>query len=137
MTETPTRQTVTITIPVPLDRTLSPNARHGHWSVRKRAVEQARTATDYAMRAALDINDPGACFQQARWPLTLDWEIGLAKGQRRMDDDNAAAATKAYRDQIAQCLGMDDKFMVTGSVTQVRDPEKRGYVKVTITEAQP
>lgn len=132
---TETLQRTTITIPVPLDRDLSPNARHGHWAIRNRAVVQARSATDYAMRADIDLNDPQACFQRARWPLTLDWEIGLAKRQRRLDDDNAIAACKPHRDQIAACLGIDDRNFVTGNVEQVRDPDGWGYIRVTITEA--
>ena len=136
MTETADQRITTITIPVPLDRDLSPNARHAHWSSRRRAVEQARMATAMAVRTTLDVNDPEACFQRARWPLTLHWLIGLAKRQRRMDDDNALAACKAHRDQISDELGIDDRNFVTGSLTQVRDPEGQGFVRVVIEEAQ-
>lgn len=48
--KTADQRITTITIPVPLDRDLSPNARHAHWSSRRRAVEQARMATAMAVR---------------------------------------------------------------------------------------
>jgi hypothetical protein len=135
MSDTLTTQTLTVTIPVPLNRALSPNAR-GHWSAKARATQAARAATRYAFRAVLDLNDPGACFQRARWPLTLDWEIGLAKGQRRQDDTNAIASLKAYEDGVASAIGMDDRDFRFGSIRQTRDPEGLGFVRVTITEAE-
>lgn len=126
-----TTHSVTVTIPIRLDRALSPNSR-GHWSKRHRANQEARQATDYAMRAALDLNDPEACFQTARWPLTLHYLVAYGKGQRRLDDDNAIASMKPIRDQIAACLGIDDRHFTTGSMTQTRDPDGLGFVKVAI-----
>lgn len=137
MRETPIEpQTLTVTIPAVIERAMTLNGR-GHWRRRYAAERAAKHATAMAMSQAIDLEDPRACFQRARWPLTLDWEIGLAKGRRRMDMDNAIGGLKSVQDQIARCLGMDDRFMVTGTVTQVRDPEGLGFVRVTITEARP
>jgi len=127
-------QTLTVTIPLSVSADLSPNARV-LWPVRYRATETAKTATHYAMREAIDLDDPVACFQRAPWPLTLNYTIGLGKGRRRMDDDNAIACMKPIRDQVAICLGMDDRHFLTGTIDQVRDPEKRGFVRVTIVAA--
>ena len=135
MSDTTDLQTLTVTIPMQLDAALSPNARGGWWK-RHRAVQEARNVTHYTMRAEIDLNDPEACFQRARWPLTLHWLIGHGKRRRTWDDDNAIAATKPFRDQIADCLGMDDRWFRTGSLTQVRDPEGQGFVRVVIEEAQ-
>lgn len=123
-----------VTIPLQIDRNVTPNGR-AHWSVKRRLTEDMQTATRYAMREVVDMEDPEACFQTAPWPLTLHYLIAHGKGRKRLDDDNAIAAMKPIRDQIARCLGMDDRNFVSGSMTQVRDPEKRGFVRVAIEPA--
>ena len=49
-----------------------------------------------------------------------------------MDDINAIAGLKYIEDGIAAALGIDDKHFRFGTIDQVRDPEQRGYVRVTI-----
>lgn len=125
---------LTITIPGKLERDLSPNGRAHRWrkdQLRRQAIHD----THYTLRAAIDLNDPVACFQTAAWPLTLNWTIGLTNRQRPYDDDNAIAALKAHRDAIANALGMDDRNFRTGRVQQMRDPENRGFVAVEIVSA--
>jgi hypothetical protein len=123
-----------VTIPIQIDRKMTPNGR-AHWAVKRRIAQDMQTATRYAMRVVVDMEDPDACFQTAPWPLTLHYLIAHGKGRKRLDDDNAIAAMKPVRDQIARCLGMDDRDFVTGSMTQDRDPEGRGFVRVAIEPA--
>jgi len=134
MTTATQPQTLTVTIPGRLERGLSPNGR-AHWATKRKLRLRAQYDTHYAIVAAVDLHDPVACFQRAPWPLTLNWTIGLVGRQTPFDDDNAIAALKAHRDAIATCLGIDDRDFVTGTIDQVRDPEKRGFVRVTIVAA--
>lgn len=127
-------QSLTITIPGKLERGLSPNGRL-HWAKKRKLREQAQHDTYYTLQAAIDLNDPVACFQTAPWPLTLHYTIGLTPRQSPFDDDNAIAALKAHRDAIAQALGIDDRHFRTGMVLQVHDLEKRGFIRVVIVAA--
>ncbi len=126
---------LTVVIPIQIDRRATPNGR-GHWAAKKRVTDEMKNATHLAMIQAINLNDPDDCFQTARWPLKLDYEIAHGKGRRRLDDDNAIAAMKPIRDQIATCLGMDDRNFRTGEMVQSRDPDKLGKVIVTIRESE-
>jgi hypothetical protein len=39
---------------------------------------------------------------------------------------------KAFRDGLADALGVDDRHMTCGSITQTKDPDKRGYIKIAL-----
>jgi hypothetical protein len=112
------------TIPGTPDRCLSPNAQP-HWGTKARATADARETAYYAVCGEED-GDP--------WPppFRLDFEIGWEKGRKRMDDQNAKSILKATCDGIADALHVNDRHFVIGDVRQVRDPEGRGYVRVTI-----
>lgn len=121
-------QTLTITIPVQLDAALSPNARGGWWR-RHRAVQDARTAAYYAARNA------NAEMWKPAPPLVLHWLIAHGKRRRRWDDTNAIAATKPLEDGIADAIGINDRHFRFGSITQDRDSEGQGFIRVVIEES--
>lgn len=80
---------------------LSPNARGMHWAKKAAAKKVARQAAFALAREAIG-------------PGKLGW-AGVALSitfcppdRRRRDDDNAVGAFKAYRDGIADALGIDD-----------------------------
>ena len=125
---------VTITIPMTIPAGLSPNARM-HWGPRSRLTRQAREAAYYATRQAY-VEDDGPI--PSAGPLTLHVAVAWEGRRRTQDDDNVWAGLKPFRDGIADALGIDDKNMRCGSISQTRDPEKRGFIKVAIeSEATP
>ena len=84
-----------ITLPLPSSK-LSPNART-HWRSKSGLTKAAR---ERARLAVLSLC-PG--FIAAGYSMAFFWP-----DRRRRDDDNAEASCKAYRDGIADALGMDD-----------------------------
>ncbi len=124
-----------VTIPLTVTLDLSPNGRV-HWRTKHQATQAARAFTVYALVDAIKAQAPTTCFDVASWPLTLNYTIGLGKGRRTLDDDNAIACMKPVRDAIADTVGIDDKHFRTGTVTQIRDPEQRGFVRVEIVAAE-
>ena len=124
---------LTVTIPIELDYRVTPNSRED-WRTKHGIQREMKALTYYTMQEAIGRADPATGFQTARWPLTLHYVIGLAKGRRRMDDINAIAGLKYIEDGIAAALQIDDKHFRFGTIDQVRDPEQRGYVRVTICE---
>lgn len=89
---------LTLSLPIP-DARLSPNGRthfQGKAKLTKKAREHAYLATLTALQGA----PPPPV---ATYALRFYYKI-----QRRRDDDNAIAITKAYRDGIAQALRIDD-----------------------------
>jgi crossover junction endodeoxyribonuclease RusA len=64
--------------------------------------------------------------------VSIHWEFH-PKTATRPDDDNCIASCKAYRDGIADALGIDDaKFTTTHTMGQ---PVKGGAVNVTVRQA--
>jgi crossover junction endodeoxyribonuclease RusA len=116
---------VTVTIPMTIPPGLSPNART-HWAQRSRLVREARTAAYYAARKErVELGQPAG-------PLVLHVLIAWEARRRVQDDDNAWAGLKAFRDGLADALGVDDRHMTCGSITQTKDPDKRGYIKIAL-----
>ena len=105
---------LTICLPLPA-RALSPNARvhpislHRH----KKAAKQ---------RAYIEIRHAAGMFRLppfSRYTLTFHHATN-----RSRDDDNAAASCKAYRDGIAEGLGVDDNTLrLTGETRLLIDRE--------------
>jgi crossover junction endodeoxyribonuclease RusA len=89
---------MTITLPLP-KRTLSPNART-HWRAKAQVTRMARQVARLRTLEAL-----GGRPAPALTTYTLEFYFRTA---RKRDDDNWAAACKAYRDGIADALGIDD-----------------------------
>ena len=93
---------MTITLPIP-DPRLSPNGSHRHWSSKAKVKKKARELAKLTTWSALQRTEPPTF---TRYRLRFYHSI-----QRRRDDDNAAAACKAYRDGIAEALGVDDSTL--------------------------
>lgn len=74
---------------------------HAHWRVRQRRAKLQREQTQLAWLAAVG-RRPLRDGETARVVLTR-----LSRG--RLDTDNLPVATKSCRDQIADCLGVDDR----------------------------
>lgn len=121
---------ITITIPGTLDLGLSPNRSRSHPGKRTRLKNELMDRAWLSTLAALDGGDPGP------GPFTLHLTVGWEKGRKRWDDDNIIAAFKAGRDGIAAALGVDDRHITVGTVTQERDEAGLGYIAVTIQEAK-
>ena len=120
---------VTITIPTEIDRRITPNGR-AHWGTKGKLVKALREATDDACLAAnLHLMD-----RLPEPPLQLHYVIVHRSKRKMLDDDNAISAMKPIRDQIAQRLHIDDRYITTGSMTQTVEPGE-AYVKVAIEEA--
>jgi len=85
---------------------LSPNAR-SHWGKRMRATREARGLAFVMARNIgwnVSITTP---WQQDDAPITLHIDV-FPPDRRRRDDDNMSARFKAYRDGIADALGIND-----------------------------
>lgn len=88
---------MTITLPLP-SRKLWPNARI-HWRSRHTLTKAHRARAKIATHYEIG-NDP---LPYSSYTLAFYFA-----DRRKRDDDNAAASCKAYRDGIADALGIDD-----------------------------
>lgn len=120
--------TLVVELPLPDHRTLAPNGGHGHWAKRARVVELHR---DWAANATREALQDGASRPVAPLDLRAVWT--LPKGAKRLDDDNAYAALKAYRDGIADVLGVNDRQMRWTGIEWERDKTGPGAVMLRIT----
>jgi len=85
---------------------LSPNAR-GHWSKRMRATKEARgLAFVMARKIGWNVSLSKPWVSDA--PITLHVDV-FPPDRRRRDHDNIGASLKAYRDGIADALGVNDR----------------------------
>lgn len=114
---------VVVTLPWP-DRMLSPNAR-GHWAKKARAVRTAREAAWALMLEALK----GRTTDFGNRAVGLNWQFH-PKTANKPDDDNALASCKAYRDGLADALGVNDANFI--STIRMGEPVKGGAVIVTV-----
>jgi crossover junction endodeoxyribonuclease RusA len=119
-------ETVRVILPWPA-KELSPNAR-AHFMAKSRATKRARHTAWGLMLEALKGRDPKLAGQ----PVGLNWTFH-PKTANRVDDDNALAACKAYRDGIADALGTDDSQFI--STIRMGEPVKGGSVLVTVRAA--
>lgn len=112
-----------IQLPWP-DKALSPNGR-AHWAQKARAVKAARREAWITTLAAMD-------GRTVSWQaVDLHW-IFRPKTATAPDEDNIEAASKAYRDGIADALGIDDaNFRAT---REIGLPIKGGAVFAIIRE---
>lgn len=117
-------QEVTIRVPAVPTRDLSPNGRV-HWRKKYRAAQELKNIAMWSVKSHyLDV--------LPETPWQVNYTVAWGFNQKRWDDDNLIAGLKALRDGIAAETGVDDRHMVTGTVEQIRDPQKQGYVEVTI-----
>ena len=104
--------TLTLTLPLP-HRCLSPNART-HWGKKASLTKAARH------RARLTVLEE---LQGRAAPAFTTYSLEFFHSIRRArDDDNAAASCKAYRDGIAEALGVDDSSLSHRATTLSLDP---------------
>lgn len=105
---------------------LSPNARV-HYRVKARATKHARqTAVVLAHEAGW------RALQLPAGKLHLWVSFHQAPGKALPDDDNMLGRFKAYRDGIAQVLGIDDKrFISHPVVSSERRPGGQVVVRIT------
>lgn len=106
---------------------LSPNSRK-HWTVRKKETKAARQLAWGIAKEAGWTGD--GLPAEGRLHLWVDFYPPTRIG---IDDDNALSRFKAYRDGIADALGINDKRFV--SHPYVHDEvRKGGEVRVRITD---
>lgn len=119
---------IDILIRCPLFRELSPNAsRKMHWGTKARARTAATVATEIAL---LQMN-----AKPIPTPVHYHVTVGLMKGQKHGDDDNAKSngTLKKVRDTLANTLtGGNDKDWHMDGLTQVRDISGDGYLLFTL-----
>ena len=118
---------MTLVLPWPA-RDLNPNSR-AHWSTRSKAAKAARKTAGILAR------DAGwtRCPWEGRVHLWVDF---YPPDKRRRDDDNVFAAFKAYRDGIADALGIDDSRFFSHHRLHDDAVMKGGRVLVRITDAR-
>lgn len=92
---------MTITLPIPV-KSLCPNGR-AHWRTKATATKAHRALAKVRTLEALG-GQPAPRF--TGYSLTFYF-----KNVRGRDDDNATASCKAYRDGIADALGVDDNTL--------------------------
>lgn len=120
-----------LVITIPLDRNLppelSPNYRsRSHWP-RTRAIAEARVEACRTVQGIIDPNESIACDA-----LILHVVIARTGRARPLDDDNAWASLKAYRDGIADALGIDDRHIRQGTLQQVKSETGHAYLRIAM-----
>ena len=105
---------------------LSPNARV-HFRVKAAATKVARQT---AVVLAFEAGWRDAWLPEGRLYLWID--CYQAPGKKLPDDDNMVGRCKAYRDGIAQLLGVDDRrFTTRPRVHEERRPGGQVVVRIT------
>lgn len=121
-----------VTIQGKLPRILLPNRGQRNARAKGRARAQAK-------------NDAFLCTREVAWHRSdlsgidravYHIELGKAHGEQSKDQDNLIAACKGHLDGVAKALDVDDRGWTLGTVTQVRDPDRVGYVRITLVWAQ-
>ena len=97
-----TQRSLTIELPWPSPK-LSPNGRN-HWAVLAKAKKLARG--DALLLTQSAICSQGKPDLGDKIPVRITF---YPPDNRRRDDDNMVASFKAYRDGIADALGVDDR----------------------------
>lgn len=124
---------MTITLPIP-DGKLSPNGR-GHWRKKSRHLRAARVR---AHKRTLEAIGEHFHKQGRPVPTFIGYTIGhFFKTAAFRDDDNADAACKAYRDGIADALGIDDKKLPKLALSTFAKDAANPRVEITLHTAQP
>jgi len=122
-----TDRALELVLPWP-SKDLSPNARV-HWRDRSKAT---KTARETAVLLAFQAGWRDAWLPEGR----LDLWIDFYQAPRKVlpDDDNLLLRFKAYRDAIAQVLGIDDRRFISHPMVH-EERRKGGQVVVRITGA--
>jgi crossover junction endodeoxyribonuclease RusA len=125
-----------VTLPHP-PKALHPNAR-SHWAAKATATKKARRNGALATLEALDAaHDAGfrKCVFATDGTLSATFYFPAI---RKRDDDSLVAWLKAYRDGVADALGIDDNRLRVGAVTaQVTKGRREVVLTVTPDAARP
>lgn len=114
---------ITLTLPWPAGKGLSPNCR-SHWRVKAKAKALLREAWSWQAKAQ------GAAKIDAK---RLDVRLTFVPPDRRARDlDNMLASCKAGLDGLADVLGVDDRHW---SLALSVAPEVGGFVRVRVEVA--
>ena len=123
---------LTVIVPGTPTRAQSPNGRVHHMA-RYRANEAMKRNARLAAVSVRNTVGGGPIFDG---PVTVQITIGWERGRQTNDGDNALASCKAAIDGLtAAGIWRDDRDCTFLPVVQVRDPEKRGYIRFDVTEA--
>lgn len=128
-------RSVTIRIPATIAREITPNGyscTRGGFYKRRQLQAELKEVTMQVMQAY-------CLADKIDLPWQLDYTVAWGRNRKAMDDDNIKASLKYVQDGIAERSGVNDKHMTIGTVDQIRDPDKVGYIEVTIrsTGAKP
>lgn len=106
------------------DDALSPNGR-AHPMKKHRVFQSAKNDAYWVTRSVIPTR-----FEHdgSRLKLTI---AAYPKTSRRPDDDNTIGACKAYRDGIAQALGIDDGLFDQQPIIW-RDVHKGGWITIEV-----
>lgn len=124
---------MTIVLPIP-SRDLSPNGRL-HWAGKSRLTKNARRLAKLLTLEAL-----GHACHAPGLPVPAFAGYSLAHyfpTAARRDDDNADAACKAYRDGIADALGIDDRQLPKVRLSTIAKDATNPRVEITLHIANP
>lgn len=105
---------------------LFPNRKNGlHWTTTNKIKNEA------LFRAYNIVKSSGLCIDmgEAQKPLKI---VFYAPDKRKRDLDNLLAAMKPSLDGMAQALGVDDSLFRPITIDLALDPQKIGFVEVTI-----
>ena len=120
-----TERALELVLPWP-SKDLSPNSRV-NW---RRRAEATKFAREMAVVLAFEAGWRDVWLPAGRLHLWLDFY--QAPGKKLPDDDNMLGRCKAYRDGIAQVLGIDDKrFKSHPDVKSERRPGGQVVVRIT------
>lgn len=125
----------TVRIPITVKRAVTPNGIPPYQFQTKRGNRMRyRLQAELKKAAKKAVEDAGLTYPEGT-RLTLDYVVAWEKYRRTMDKDNLIAGLKYCQDGIAEALGVNDRYIDVEEVTQIRDPEKKGYMEVTIRES--
>lgn len=124
---------ITLSLPVPA-RACSPNCKRGEskWAaiVKSKIIKSHRMLAKHHMQMAMM-----ECFGAARSLIESAPTYSLAhyfKTSSYRDDDNADAACKAYRDGIADAMGIDDRDFRKSRLSTMSKDAACPRVEITI-----
>jgi crossover junction endodeoxyribonuclease RusA len=124
---------MTIVLPIP-DRRISPNAQRGQSKFA--AFKKSRLVKVHRTRARLlTLEAIGHLYLAQGRPVPAFTGYTLAHffpSAAWRDDDNADAACKAYRDGIADALGMDDRQLPKLALSTRSKDAERPRVEITL-----
>lgn len=117
-----------IVLPWP-DKRLSPNARL-HWKAKIGPRQDARRRAGWLTVTAKDFHSIKALARNNEGPIAVKITF-YPPDHRLRDDDNMIGSFKAWRDGIADALGVDDRRFRPHYF--FAEPEKPGRVEVEFT----